>query len=248
MKSYQLAAIATACSALVACGGNDAGDTSSKPPAGATTYPEVTPVVGQVDTFATVTTDDAANVVDRGYEERVTAVGADGSYTIAQDDPSNFTTTLNGITYHYVPTERQFGATSGGNLQTGYTETLADGQVSCKLAYQGGQRPSPMWVGQTWTLRYTVTCGSTVTSYTDVGSVDAAEPVSVHAGTFNALKLRDTLRWTTSTGQNVVEQSTSWVDPAHGFFTLRREVSYQRSGTVPAHFVTGQTVELQSRQ
>ena len=247
MKTCQLAAVAAACAVLAACGGNSGGDDTPTPPAGATTYPEVSPVLGQVDTFATVTTDDAANAVNRGYEERVTAAGADGSYTLEQDDPSNFTTTINGITYHYIPTVRTFGPTAGGNVQTGYTETLPSGASKCTQAFHGAHRAVPMWVGETWSLSYTITCGSTVTNYTDVGAVDAAESVTVPAGTFTALKMHAAISWTTAAGQNVVEQSTNWVDPAHGFFTLKREVVYQRSGTVPAHFVTGQTVELQSR-
>ncbi len=85
-----------------------------------------------------------------------------------------------------------------------------------------------------------------VRSITDNGTVVALESVTVPAGTFSALKLQSTEVWTED-GQTVTEQITHWVDPAHWFFTIETATTFTRSGNVPAHYVTAQTIELQSR-
>lgn len=247
MKIHHAAAIVAALSVLGGCGGNDAAD-QGEPPQGATSYAEVTPTLGSLDTFQTVSIDDSGNSVVQAYEERVTAVGADGSYQLTQDDPLNQTATVNGITYRYDPTVRQYGPTAANNVQSGYTVTLpSGGTATCTMTIQSGVHTKPMYVGQTWSTRYTVTCGSATTAYLNTGTVAAVESVTVPAGTFTTLKEIYSSSWTTAAGQQIVEHSILWMDPAHGFFTVKRASTYERSGNVPLHHVDQQTVELQSR-
>lgn len=241
------AAIVAALSILGGCGGNDAAD-QGEPPTGSASYAEVTPTLGSLDTFQTISTDDSGNTVAQAYEERVTAVGADGSYQLTQDDPLNQTLTVNGITYHYDPTVRQYAPTAANNTQTGYTVTLpSGGTATCLFAVQSGVHARPFYVGQAWTTNYTVTCGTVTTAYVSTGTVTSVESVTVPAGTFTTLKETYSSSWTTSSGQKIVEHTDLWMDPAHGFFTVKRVSTYERSGNVPLHHVDQQTVELQSR-
>ncbi len=249
MKLTRQVALAAACTALAACGGNG-DEVSSHPPAGVTAYPQVDPIVGSLDTFSVATVDDAGNTIARGYEERVTAVGGNGagSYELVQDDPSNQTVTVDGLTYHFDPVDRKYGGAAANYNLASTKETLPDNsELTCTTSVQSGGHPRPFYVGQTWTTRYTVTCGSTATTYTDTGSVDAVESVTVAAGTFTALRTHGSTSWMTAGGESVVEQYQAWVDPAHAFFTLKNVTTYQRTGTVPAHYVASQTYELLSR-
>jgi len=238
-------------SVLGGCGGDGgAGDSvdGGTPPPGVTTYSEVTPTPGSVDTFTSVWVDEALNTVAEGYEERVTAVDPDGSYQLTLDDPSNQTITVNGITYHYNPEVAQYGATSANNVVSGYTDTLPSGAIAtCTVAFRSGIHAKPYYVGQTFSTHETDTCGSVSTEYVTAGSVTAVESVTVPAGTFSALKESYSTSWTTASGQAIVMHTDLWMDPAHGFFTLKRVSTYERSGNVPVHHVTTQTIELQSR-
>ncbi|MEP6502495.1 MAG: hypothetical protein ABJD97_04150 [Betaproteobacteria bacterium] len=248
MKIIHLAAVAAACSFLCACGGSDGGGGNDAPP-GATMYVQAVPTLGSLDTFVTADVDDQDNTINSGYEDSVTAVDADGSYQLSRDDPSNRTVTVDGITYHYSPTVFQFGdASTNRGIETGYTYAPpSGGTVTCSVAVRSGGHAQPWYVGQAWTMAYDVTCGTTTTAYVESGSVDGVEAVTVPAGTFTALKLSSSLAWSTASGQDVVEHVTSWVDPAHSLFALKRTIAYQRSGNVPAHFLVGFTTELQSR-
>lgn len=249
MKFHRAASLASACAALAACGGGGSDAVSSSPPAGATSYAQVAPTVGSLDTFANVTVDEAGNTIARTYEERVTRSASDGSYQLAQDDPNAQVLTVNGVTYRYDPTLRDFGGKSSNYAQVKSVATLPDGSPStCTWATTSGGHPRPFFVGQTWTTSYTVSCPGTVTAYVATGSVDAVESITVAAGTFTALRLHVATSWSTAGGEDVVEQVQAWVDPAHSFFTLKNITTYQRTGTVPAHHVASMTTELQRRQ
>ena len=241
-------AAAAACALLASCGGNG-GDDNPGPPAGAQTFPQVAPNVGSLDFFAVVTTDEAGNDIVRGYEERVTKSGSDGSYELAQDDPGAGSVTVNGVLYRYDPTVRDFGGSSTNYAQAKSVTTLPDTTTPTTCTYQGGGHPRPLFVGQTWSTSYTVSCdGGTVTTYTNTGGVDAVESIAVYAGNFTALRTHDTITWTTHDGEIVVETVQAWIDPAHAFFTLKNITTYTRTGTVPVHHVVSTTTELQSRQ
>ena len=246
MKTLCSAIAVAACALLASCGGNGSDDASGPPP-GAQTFPQVAPTVGSLDTFAVVTVDEAGNEIVRGYEQRVTQAGSDGSYELAQDDPGAGSVTVNGVLYRYDPTVREFGGKDANYAQAKSVTTLPDGTTTT-CTYQGGGHPRPLYVGQTWSTRYTVTCGGTVTPYANTGGVDAVETIAVHGGNFTALRTHDTITWTTHDGENVVENVQAWIDPAHSFFTLKNVTTYARTGTVPTHYVVSTTSELQSRQ
>ncbi len=245
MKIHHAAIAVAAGAVLSACGGSGADDPG--PPAGAQTFPQVAPTVGSLDTFATVTVDEAGNSIARGYEERVTKSGSDGSYELSQDDPSGQAITVDGVLYRYDPTVRDYGGASTNYAQTKSVTTPPDGAPAI-CTYSGGGHPRPLYVGQAWTTHYEVKCGNTDTIYTNTGGVDAVESITIAAGTFTALRTHDTITWTTHDGEDVAEDVQSWIDPAHSFFTLKNITTYTRTGIVPAHHVVSSTAELQSRQ
>lgn len=243
-----VAVAVAACAVLASCGGSSADD-AAKPPAGAVTYPQVAPTVGSLDTFANVTVDELGNSIARGYEERVTKSGSDGSYELSQDDPTAQSITVNGVLYRYDPTVRDFGGSNTNYAESKSVTTPPDGTATTTCNYQGGGHPRPLFVGQSWSTSYTVSCdGGTVTTYTNTGGVDAVESITVAAGTFTALRTHDTITWTTHDGEVVVETVQAWIDPAHSFFTLKNVTTYTRTGIVPTHYVVSSTTELQSRQ
>jgi hypothetical protein len=79
------------------------------------------------------------------------------------------------------------GSCGGSGVTNGGTGT-------CTYDPNGSGPPFPVSVGQTWQLQYTLSCnGSAPITYTQDGTVVDAEPVTVPAGTFNALKFLSTL-------------------------------------------------------
>ncbi len=250
MKLTHLAAIAAIGSCLAACGGNgddnspDSGPTT--PPAGATLYPEVTPPAGSTETFVTAKIDDANNTINGTYTETVASANSDGTYTIDEFDPTGSTLNVDGITYHLNPSTLSFGS---DGVETGVVVSLPNGSTqTCTLSTLTGGHAHPIWVGQAWaqTRRESCTPG-TVETLTESGSVLALESVTVPAGTFMALKETNIQSWTDANGQNITETITHWADPAHYMFTIKSLVTWARSGKVPTHFVTSETIELQSR-
>jgi hypothetical protein len=210
-----------------------------------TAYPEVPPGAGMVDLLATTYTDSQDNKVDESVQETVTAVNPDGSYTLSSSDPSGNDVTVDGITYRYDPRVSSYD--SNGRV-TGYTVVHPTGTVSCQYSDFSAARPSPLHVGDSWSYTYTFTCSDQgPVQYTVAGQVLSAESVTVPAGTFDALKISDTVSWTSTTNEHVVESNTRWVDPANAFFTLQTQTTYARSGNVPATYVTAATTQLQSR-
>ncbi|MGN6528411.1 MAG: hypothetical protein ACTHL8_18635 [Burkholderiaceae bacterium] len=233
---------------LAACGGGggdgNTGGASGQPPAGATTYTQTTPVAGATDVFSITSVDDSNNTVTVGYTQRVASVTGPHSYVLTQVDPSNDSPVVNGVNYHFNATTITYDQGS----ETSLTDTSAGGTVQdCTFALQSGGHPNPWWVGQAYSYAVQENCTpGDLRSIAESGTVAALEQVTVPAGTFTALKLQASETWVEN-GQTVDEQITRWVDPAHSFFTIKTVTTYTRSGNVPAHYVTSQTVELQSR-
>jgi hypothetical protein len=248
MKFSKLAMTAAAVSCVAACGGSNdgAGTGPDTPPAGATTYAQGTPAVGATDVFVTAKVDESANTINGSFTQRVASVGADGSYTLTQLDPSGTALVVNGIDYHFDPATLNF---DGQGHETSVDVTLENGATqACTFTPQSGGHASPWWVGQSYaqTVQENCTPGS-LELLTLSGAVVALESVTVPAGTFMALKLQSTESWTDANGQSVTENVIHWVDPAHSLFTIKTQISYIRGGVVPAHHVNSQTIELQSR-
>ena len=250
MKSIKIAAIAALGSCLVACGGNGDDDASTgptTPPAGTTTYPTVTPKVGATESFVTTRVDNSNNTVNGTYTERVASANADGSYAIQTNDPTGSVVTVDGITYRYNPTLSNYDtdahlASEAITLANGSTQNCAYTTVSGEFS------PYPSWVGQGWAATRQESCTpGTVETIVESGSVQALESVTVPAGTFTALKSTSVQTWTDANGQNITETTVHWSDPAYSLFTIKTIVTYVRSGNVPTHYVTTDTIELQSR-
>jgi len=231
---------------VAACGGGSDDSSAASPPAGTTTYAQGTPVAGSSDVFGTVEVDDSNNTITGTYTQRVAGVNSDGSYQLTQVDPTDASPVVNGIDYHFNAAVLNF---DGKGHETEASFTAADGSVqTCTFTTESGGHATPWWVGQTFASTLQESCNpGSVRVIQESGSVVSLESVTVPAGTFMALKLTTTERWTDSSGQNVAEQITQWADPAHWLFTIKTHVVYTRSGNVPAHYVNSQTIELQSR-
>ncbi len=248
MNAIRTAAAIGVAASLCACGGggSDDGTSPGNPTGTTTTYSKTAPVANARDTFATAVVDDENNTINGGYEETVTAVNADGSYTLHQDDPSGNTLTVDGVVYHFDDQVLQFDAQ--GN-ETSYTGTRADGGAfSCTIAQTGGH-PLPWYVGQAWSQTSTISCaGGGTDTITETGTVVAVESVTVPAGTFQALKQQLVITQDTPGGTHIVETRTGWRDPAHSLFLLKSSSTFQYSGSnVPAHHAVGKTIELTAR-
>ena len=245
-ETIRIGAICALGSLLAACGGGGSGDgpATGQPPTGTTTYTPGTPVVGGTDMFAITSVDDSNNTIVVGFTQQVQSVSGPHSYVLTQADPSNASAIVNGVDYHFDATTQTYDQ----GRETALTATSAGGTVqNCTFTLQSGGHPAPWWVGQNFTSAAQESCTpGDIRSISVNGTVAALEQVTVPAGTFSALRLQTTEVWTEN-GQTVTEQITHWVDPAHWFFTVKTLITFTRSGNVPAHYVTSQTVELQSR-
>ena len=175
------ARLATACfltMSLCACGGGG-GSTSG---AGSST--------GSTDGSAAITT---------------TAVGAGDSltYALTSTDPSTSTTTGSFYTRTYTGfqadgsflqtttfsnAQRQTRVMTSDGKWTSSTAMTADGQ--CTNSVPVNTVGSALTVGQNWSVSYTQTCQSNLTTVaTLAGSVDGIESVTTPAGTFNTYKV-----------------------------------------------------------
>ena len=255
MNYMKIAAIAALGSLVAACGGNGNGDgggdagapsSGSSGTSGSTSFTAATPAVGTTDVFVTATVDDSNNTINATYTQRVARINTDGSYAVTQIDPTNDSVVVDGIDYRFNPTTLTF---DGQGHELTADATLPNGNPQdCTFTTTSGGHTPPWVVGQTWSETIHEVCapGANFT-VTGNASVVGVEQVTVPAGTFSALKLHEVQTWTDDTGQDISEDVTHWVDPARSLFTLKKVIVYTRSGTVPAHYVTSETIELQSR-
>jgi len=71
-------------------------------------------------------------------------------------------------------------------------EAIGDPKI-CTYSPHGPGPGYPLTVGATWTVQYTLTCGTeTPVAHTQNGNVLDVESVTVPAGTYTALKLQST--------------------------------------------------------
>ncbi len=221
MKLLKVCGVASIAALLSACGGGDAGSS--------TTYAFVTPKVNSQRIYAYTILDNSNNTINQTIRDSVTAVNADGSYVYVQDDPSGNSIVVNGTTYSTL-TESRTENDSGQILS--YSYTPANGiQVTCTVAPHGTGPNYPLAVGQAWTLNYAITCGTaTPPPYTQTGFVVGIESVAVPAGTFSAVKLQSTLTWTDVNGTTRTEAITTWRDVGTAII-VKRVINIAYSGT-----------------
>ncbi len=215
-KVWSIAFVAT----LIAGCGGDGGSTA--------TYSFVTPKVNSVRIYAYTTLDNSNNTINQTFRDTVTSVAAEGSYVAVHNDPSGNSITVNGTTYS-ITTESLTVNTSGQTLASSYTS--ANGApVSCAFAPHAEGADYSLFIGKTWTLNYSRTCGTTTQLFAQTGSVVGVESVTVPAGTYSTIKLQSTLTWTNSTGTTHTEAITTWRD-ASTAIVVKQVTNTAYSGT-----------------
>jgi hypothetical protein len=220
-----MAVIATS---LAGCGGGGAGADAS-----GTAYDFVTPQVNSQRVYSQTILDNSNNTIEETVSETITAVNADGSYVVAQQDPDNDSVTVDGTTYLILTETINFNP-SGQESSYSYTEGAA-GAVACRFDPHGAGPNYPLMVGASWTLDYTFACGSqTPTNYTQMGTVISVESVSVPAGTYSAIKLQSTVSWTDSVGTIRTQTVTNWRD-LKTMMSVKEVIAIAYAGTIPTN-------------
>jgi hypothetical protein len=232
MKLHSFGASAAMAALVTACGGGD-----SAPP---TTYEFVAPQTGFQRVYAETLIDNSNNTINESYSQTVTDVNADGSYVLLEE-PISAPIVVDGTTYS-IPIETI--NVNNQSQNTSYSELEADGGTeTCTYAPHGPGPGYPLTVGATWTIEYTVTCGTAAAiTHTQDGNVLDVESVTVPAGTYTALKLQSTDTYTDAKGATISETTTNWRDIAT-LFSVKRTSTLVYSGTLP---ITGYAVSLQT--
>jgi hypothetical protein len=216
--------VAALAASLTGCGGgtND-GDS--------TLYPFVTPSVNSQRLYAETISDNQHSVILLSYTETVTAVAADGSYTVVQQDPNNESQLVDGTTY-FIQNETLSVNNSGQT--TAYTFVGPGGTpITCTYVPNGPGPDFPLAVGVTWTLDYTLGCGTQgPIAYVQNGTVVDVESVTVPAGTFNAIKLQSTITWTDALGTTRTQTVTNWRDVLT-LVSVKESLTIAYAGTLP---------------
>jgi len=223
---------------VVGCGGGS--DTAA-----GDAYTFVAPPASSSWTYTDTTVDDAGNIIHGTSRNTVASVSADGSYAFVHDDPTHSSITINGTVYA-TPTQAISDNRSGQDLSSSYT--AANGNlVSCTYSPHGAGPDYPVSAGQSWTLSYAVTCGSSNKfSFAQTGVVIGVDSVTVPAGTYSAVKLQSTLTSTDAAGTTRTETITTWRDVVTSVVVERlTNIAYSGTPLVAGHPVTV-TSQLQS--
>ena len=241
MRLLRAVMVLTTAAVATSCGGGG----SATAPQGMT-YAFVTPKVGDKRLYSEVIVDNSNNTIDRSLSDTVTAVNADGTYVLLEEDPNHQTLVVNGFNYT-LPTET-VDVDATGHVTTYSFVNASNATVSCSYTPHGSGPAFPLSVGMTWSLDYTLACSTGVSlSYTQTGSVIDVESVTVPAGTFTALKLQSTVTWTDGHGTTHTQSVTNWRDVASSV-SVREVVDTAYSGTLPTTgYPVSNTIVLQSR-
>jgi hypothetical protein len=231
---------------LAACGGGG-GDASNPAPATppAPSYQFKPPKAGAHLVYAATLVDNLNNTVNRSVTMDITAVNADGSFAVHEEDPSH-DTVVSGVTDQTLyPADYQYNP---AGQPTGWTVATPSGSVRCTVSGAAGA-PATLASGASWNTSYTTTCGGGAgTAYTQSGTLAGIENVTVPAGTFAAWKFVVTTTSTTN-GITRVETTTRWRDSAGSEPQTVKEASVftYSGGTPPAGAPVQQVRQLQSR-
>ena len=229
---------------LSACGGGgDSGAASAT--SAAPNYVFVAPKAGAHLVYADKLVDNLNNTLNRTITDDVTAVGADGSFGVHEEDPTH-DRIVSGVTDQTLyPTDFQYNAIAQA---TGWVVTRLTDSVRCTVSGGGAGAPSPLAPGASWTTSWTETCGAGAgTAYTQSGTLAGVETITVAAGTFKAYKfIASTTR--TVNGITRTETSTRWRDASGADSrTLKSEFVFTYGGgTPPAGAPLSASRELQS--
>jgi outer membrane lipoprotein-sorting protein len=240
MKVSGFACLALLTALVTGCGG----DSSAPTP---TTYHFVAPQVNSQRNYTQTIVDNSNNTINESITETVTVVNSDGSYVFHSEDPTHDSVVVNGTTYS-IPTENTDVNNSGQD--TSYSFVAANGsQVTCAYNPHANGPDYPLTVGATWTLQYTLTCGSaSPIAYTQSGTIEDVESVTVPAGTYSALKLQSTVSWTNQNGTIITQTVTNWRDVATQL-AVKRTIATAYGGTLPTTgYAVSTELELQSEK
>jgi|SRR5579863_154136 len=223
---------------LAGCGGKSMGDPSG---GDSTLHAFVPPALNSQRLYAETITDNQHNVILLSYTETVTAVAADGSYTVVQQGTNNQSQVVDGTTY-FIQDETLSVNNSGQT--TAYTFAAPGGvPVTCTYAPNGPGPDFPVAVGVTWTLDYTFGCGAQPPiAYVQNGTVVDIESVAVPAGTFTAIKLQSTITWTDALGTMRTQTVTNWLDMMT-LVSVKESLTIAYAGTMP---ITGYPVSRET--
>ena len=210
MRATRVVMVAAFAAGLAGCdGSSDSSDSSNG--GNGTVYGFVTPGVNSQRAYSETIVDNDNNTIDLSYTQTVTAVNSDGSYTVVQQDPIHKSVAVDGTTYSI---QTQLIDVDNSGQATSYTYADAGANnVICIYTPNGPGPNFPVTVGTTWTLDYTLGCGTlAAVSYVQIGNVADVESVTVPAGTFNAIKLQSTITWTDAQGTMRTQTVTNWRD------------------------------------
>lgn len=229
---------------LAACGGGGQGSSTQAAAPSVPPYQFKTPKAGGHLVYAASLVDNLGNTVNRSVTEDVTAVNADGSFTVHEEDPSHDTIMSGTTNQTLYPTDFQYNA---AGQPTGWTIAAASGTVHCSVNGAVGA-PATLASGGGWNSSYVETCGSGPgTAYTESGTLAGIEGVTVPAGTFQAYKFVVTTSRTLN-GISRTETTTRWRDAAGSDTRTVKEASVftYSGGTPPAGALLQQVRQLQS--
>jgi hypothetical protein len=234
---------------LAGCGGGGGGAADTPAQASATTYSFVRPKLGAHLVFAQKLTDNLNNTINRTMTQDVTAVNADGSFAVHEEDPSHNRTISGSVDHSLYPTDYQYNAS--GQAVSWVVTPSTGAAVSCAVSQGYPGAPSPLTAGQTWSTNYVETCGSGAgTAIAQSGTFAGIETITIAAGTFSAFKFTSVITQTVN-GTTRTETVTLWRD-ASGTSSraLKSTSTFTYSGTAPAvpGALVSETTELQSYQ
>jgi YD repeat-containing protein len=228
---------------LAACGGGGQDNSPGSTPATAP-YQFRAPKAGAHLVYSASLVDNLNNTLNRTVTDDVTAVNADGSFAVHEEDPSH-DTNVSGVTDQTLyPTDFQYNA---AGQPTAWTVAGRSGSVQCTVSGASGA-PALLATGGSWSTAYTETCGTGPgAAYTQSGTLAGIESVTVPAGTFTAYKFVVTTTRTLN-GVTRVESTTRWRDQAGSDSrTIKEATVFTYSGaTPPAGALQQQVRELQS--
>jgi len=215
--------------AVSGCGGSSQSQDSQAGGSGPS-YAWIPPTVGATATYLETTIDNSNNRIQQTFTETVTGVNPDGSFTEQQQGEGNQSAIVDGTNFS-VLTETIELDDSGRT--TSYTYTNAAGLPETCVEAPHGLGPSfPLVVGASWSLSYSLSCnGGTPISYTQQGTIEPAESVTVAAGTYSAIKLESTVVWTLD-GTTHTETLSNWRDVVT-LTSVKQTYTIAISGAVP---------------
>ena len=226
MRSSLTMIVAVLAASLSGCGGGSSSDGKSA------LYKFVTPPVKSQRLYAETITDNQHNAILLSYTQTVTAVAADGSYTLVQQAANNQSQVVDGTTYSL---QNETLSVNGSGQTTAYTYAAPGGvPITCTYTPNWPGPDFPVAVGVTWTLDYTFGCDTQAPiAYVQNGTVVDAESITVPAGTFNAIKLQSTISWTDALGTMRTQTVTSWRDVLT-LVSVKESVTIAYAGTLPS--------------